>query len=310
MEKVKYENNLDKEVRKRSIGGSDSACVMGANKYKSAVELWLEKIGRKEPVDLSENEFVKWGKILEPVVAKEFEVMTGKKVRRNNFVLYHPTIPYLSANLDREVVGEDAILEIKTTNAYNWKEWENEEIPAEYLFQVQHYLIVTGKPKGYIAVLIGGNKMVYKEIQRDEELIEMMLKKYAKFWECVETNTMPEIKDFSINSETLKVLYPESNSSLSVDLTKKDVLIEDIVLMKQNIKDLQKQLEELENELKLELGESEFGFSDTYKVSWKSQVSERIDSKKFKEELPELAKKYVKESNSRVLRITKLNKGE
>ena len=104
---------------------------MGANKYKKPVELWLEKIGRKDPADLSENEFVKWGKILEPVIAKEFENVTGKKVRRNNFVLYHPTIPYLSANLDREVVGEEAILEVKTTNAYNWKEWRNNQTVAQ-----------------------------------------------------------------------------------------------------------------------------------------------------------------------------------
>lgn len=306
--KVKYEDNLAPEVRRLSIGGSDSATILGANKYKSKVELWMEITGLKERVDLSENEFIYWGNTLEEVVAKEFTVRTGKKVKRNNFVLYHLTIPYLSANLDREIVGERSFLECKTTNAYNWKEWEGTNIPLSYIYQVMHYLIVTGYEYGYIAVLIGGNKYVWKRIDRDEELIAMMLKAYAEFWHCVETNTIPEVKDFSnLNNETVKALYPESKAGTSIQLPYSEITVENILQYKKMIKDYQETLDSFENELKMELQDNEMAtVGDKYIVTYKTIESERFDSKKLKQEMPEVASKYIKTSSYRKLSIKEI----
>ncbi|MFX8004365.1 lambda-exonuclease family protein, partial [Acinetobacter baumannii] len=117
-----------------------------------------------------------FGTMLEDLVAKEFERRSGKKVRRKNAMLKHPEHPFIMANIDRMIVGEKAILECKTTSAYNAKEWESEEIPDSYIIQVQHYLGVLGPEyqKAYFAVLIGGNKFVWKEIERDDELIEII----------------------------------------------------------------------------------------------------------------------------------------
>ncbi|HHR2781106.1 TPA: YqaJ viral recombinase family protein, partial [Listeria monocytogenes] len=81
------------------------------------------------------------------------------------------------------VVGEDAILECKTASAYLAKEWEADEVPATYLVQIQHYLAVTGKNKAYVAVLIGGNKFIWKEIERDDELINQIIAFELDFWE-------------------------------------------------------------------------------------------------------------------------------
>ena len=95
--------------RRKGIGGSDVAAIMGLNKWKSAYQIWLEKTGQ---VGLSESdsEPAYWGTVLEEVVAKEFAVRTGKKVRRRNQVFEHPEYPFLRANIDRDVVGEKAIL--------------------------------------------------------------------------------------------------------------------------------------------------------------------------------------------------------
>lgn len=89
------------------------------------------------------------------------------------------------ANIDRKIVGQNAILECKTANQYLLKEWEDEEIPASYLLQVQHYLAVTGADRGYIAVLVGGQKFIWKEVPRDEELIEMIIQLEKDFWSLV-----------------------------------------------------------------------------------------------------------------------------
>ena len=93
------------DIRQQGIGSSDAAVAVGLSPYKSALSLWLEKTGRKQPEDLSAKEAVLWGTVLEPVLASVYAERTGRKVRRVNAVLQHPEYPYLLANLDREVIG-------------------------------------------------------------------------------------------------------------------------------------------------------------------------------------------------------------
>lgn len=97
------------EVRKRGIGGSDAAAAVGLSPYKSQLELWLEKTGRDaelpKPDPDDSTEPVYWGTLLEPIVAAAYTKQTGNRVRKVNAVLQHPGIPFMLANLDREVVG-------------------------------------------------------------------------------------------------------------------------------------------------------------------------------------------------------------
>ena len=67
--------------------------------------LWLEKTGKKPPEDLSQKDAVRWGTLLEPLIAQAYAEQTGKKVRRVNAILQHPEHPYLLANLDRIIEG-------------------------------------------------------------------------------------------------------------------------------------------------------------------------------------------------------------
>src|SRR5690606_24085021 len=105
------------QARRRGIGGSDAAVIAGVDPFRSPIRLWMEKRGeiQEEPA----GEAAEWGLLLEPVIAAEFERRTGKRVRRRNAILQHPEHEWMLANIDREIVGEDAILEIKTTSAWN-----------------------------------------------------------------------------------------------------------------------------------------------------------------------------------------------
>src|SRR5690606_184586 len=105
------------QARRQGIGGSDAAVIAGLDPYKSPIRLWMEKTGQvdEEPA----GEAAEWGLLLEPVIAEEFTRRTGKRVRRRNAILQHPRWEFMIANLDREVVGEPALLEIKTTSAWN-----------------------------------------------------------------------------------------------------------------------------------------------------------------------------------------------
>lgn len=295
------------QERTHSIGGSDASIILGLNKWKTPFELWLEKTGQSH--DDTAGEAAYFGNLLEEVVAKEFEVRSGKKVRRNNFMLQHPEHEFISANIDRKVVGEDALLECKTASAFLAKDWESEEIPESYLVQVQHYLGVTGYEKAYIAVLIGGQKFIWKEIERDEELIQMIFDAEVHFWNHHVINEIPPALDGSSAAEKfLKERYEKSDPDKTVDLAfENKEKLDRLQQIKQDIKVLQENEKQIKNELKHELQDAEHGFVQNYEVKWKSVAQNRIDSKKLKKEKPDLFKQYSQTINQRRFEVKELS---
>jgi putative phage-type endonuclease len=194
------------QLRRQGIGGSDAAAVLGLNPYKTNFALWEEKVGAREPDDLSENEAVHWGNVLEEPVAQEFARRTGRKVRRVNALLRHPEHPFMIANLDREVVAEDdgkpEILECKTAghwaaNSEQWGPSGTDLVPKPYLVQAMHYLAVTGRTRAHVAALIGGQELRLYTVERNEELIAAMIERERAFWKMVETRTAPTIIDIA-----------------------------------------------------------------------------------------------------------------
>ena len=285
--------------RQCGIGGSDVGAILGVSKYKTAFEVYLEKT---EPItevgEQSESDY--FGDIFEDVVAKEFEKRTGKKVRRDRKHYKHKEYHFMVANIDRRVVGENAILECKTANQFLANDWEGEEIPASYLLQVQHYLFVTEAELGYIAVLIGGQKFIWKQVQRDEELIEMIIEAENEFWKMVEDKTPPPLDGSSAAEKYLLEKY--SNAEVGkieeLGLEYKDK-IKNLFELKYQKDLLDTQIKEIENQIKFELKDAEIGFVPGYSVSWKNVSSNRVDSKKLRVEYPDIYKEVLKESKSR-----------
>lgn len=293
------------QLRKSGLGGSDAGTVLGFNAYKTPFQLYLEKTGQYEEV--VDNEAVYFGNELEDFVAREFAKRTGKKVRRMNRFLRHKQYPFMTANLDRVLVGEKAILECKTASEYMREAWEGDDIPATYLCQVHHYLAVTGYEKAYIAVLIGGNKFVWKEIERDEEFIQILIEREKEFWENhVLADVAPPIDGSNAAGELLKKMYPQDDGT-AIMLTKDDETILDALeALTEEIKSLETQKKEYENRIKLKLESATEAHSPRHKLTYKTVVSNRIDSKKLKEEAPDVYEKYTKPSSSRRLTIKKL----
>ncbi len=293
------------DARRAGIGGSDVGAIMGFNQYKSAYQVFLEKTGQyHEEID---NEAVYFGNALEDFVAQEFAKRTGKRVRRLNKMLVHPEHDFMLANLDRVVVGERAVLECKTASEYVKEAWEGEEIPASYLCQVHHYLAVTGFEKAYIAVLVGGNKFIWKEIERDEEFIDILIDREKDFWENhVLKDEAPPIDGSEATNDLIKKMYPQDDGT-AIMLTKDDdVLLDAIDSISSEIKALEQQKKEYENQLKLKLENATEGHSQRHKVTFKTVVSNRVDSKRLKVDAPDIYDKFIKPSSSRRLTIKKL----
>ena len=292
------------EARKKGIGGSDASVIVGLNKWKSPFALWMEKTGQSEPEDLSDNEYVYWGNVLEETVAKEFTKRTGKKVVRRG-LLQHDTIPYLLASVDRLVVGEDAGLECKTANGFAAKAWEGDEIPDAYYVQCQHYMAVTGAKKWYIAALIGGNRFVWKEIERNEDDIKALLEAEAEFWHKVETKEMPDVDGSDDCTKALSEKFTGGGPAIELPSVADESLakIDELEELADSIKE---QIEAHKNMLRKLLGDAEIGTTAAgRKVTWKTQAGRTtVDSKRLKAERPDVWEAYSKTGDpTRVLRI-------
>lgn len=291
-ENLPYEEWL--EYRKSGIGGSDASVVCGINRYKSPVELWMEKTDRL-PYQQS-REAAYWGSLLEELVRTEFTKRTGIEVKTVKQLLRNEENPFMQANLDGICEHPEfgtCIFEAKTASAYKAAEW-NDTIPDEYMLQIQHYMAVTGYKAAYIAVLIGGNTFRWKFIERDEEIISMLIELEKNFWKHVQNDIPPQLDGSKASAEFLAECFPNSISQSKIELPESaKKLISEYNAACKLLEEINEKKQKSENLLKEMLGENEVGTSGNNVITWKSMSQERLDSKTLKAEHPNLYAKYA-----------------
>ena len=297
-ENMPYEDWLD--YRKQGIGGSDASVVCGINRYKSPVELWLEKTDQLPAQEAGEAAY--WGRQLEALVRAEFTKRTGIPVKIVSQILQSEEHPFMLANLDGLCEVPDVgpcIFEAKTASAYKAGEWED-SIPDNYALQIQHYISVTGCKGAYIAVLIGGNTFKWKFVERDEELISMLIELEADFWQHVQDCTPPPLDGSNASAKFLSERFPNSipKSQIALPDTAADLLAQYDEACEQ-LEAITEQKQKAENLLKEMIGENEIATSGNRVITWKSISQERLDSKTLRAEHPTLYKKYTNKTSYR-----------
>lgn len=166
--------------RRKGIGGSDAPKVLGVSKWGGPIDVYMRKV--TAPTNDTQSEAAYWGHVLEDVVAKEFERRSGLQVEPHTKTEYSAEYPFMLANVDRVIVGENVGLECKTAHAMKAGEWSDDKIPDDYYVQVQHYCGVMRWVGCWIACLIGGQSFVYKYIPRNDVFIADMTAKEGAFW--------------------------------------------------------------------------------------------------------------------------------
>lgn len=287
--------------RKQGIGGSDIAAICGLSPFKSPLSVYFDKVS--DAVEVVDNERMRIGRDLEDYVARRFEEETGKKVRRNNYILQHDDYPFLLANIDREIVGENAILECKTTNSFAKKSWED-GIPDYYALQVHHYISVMDLDRAYLAVLIGNECFRYYTIERDEEIIKNLIAISEDFWKNhVEKQIEPPPDGSSEYTKRLASRYDAIDNT--IDLSSQDN--RDKIARLATINDLEKELnqekEQIKQELMLQMQDNEIAFVGAKKITWKWQQRTNVQGKELKKDFPDIYEKYSKTSSTRVFKI-------
>lgn len=301
MKKLVSTLNLDKKewlkYRKRGIGGSDAGAVCGLNPYRTAMQVYQDKVsGEIEEVD---NEAMRQGREFEDYVAKRFMEATGKKVRRANAMFYNEENPFMLADVDRMVVGENAGLECKTASPYMADRWKDGNIPLSYQIQCYHYMAVCNADAWYIAVVIYGREFKYYKIERDEAVIADLIQIEKAFWENhVMKQQIPD-PDGSKLADSVIAEYYKNSIADTIPLTGFNEKLERRQELSELIGRMDMEKKKIEQELKLYLGENERAENEQFMVSWKSVQSNRLDEKRLKEEEPEIYEKYKKSVSSR-----------
>jgi putative phage-type endonuclease len=252
------------ERRRLGIGASESASILGLNPYKSAYALWAEKVGLVEPADLSENEAVEWGHVLEASIAEKYVRITGRQVARPGAFEMHKCAehPFMQATLDRIILPSDVkphgVLEIKTTGSHHADEWDG-DAPTAHQCQFQHQLVVTGWTWGSLAVLIGGQKFRYLDLERNDCFCAFLVEREEEFWDRVQREDPPPVDASDSTKEALKRLYPsDSGEKIALPGEALEWSCRRAEL-KEQLKTLQEELQGIENQIKAAIGAATFG---------------------------------------------------
>ena len=289
-------------LRKTGIGGSDAGTVCGLNPYGNLIKLFYDKTGKE--VEEQDNEAMRQGADLEDYVAQRFMEATGLKARRSNYLYRSVEHPFMIADVDRLVAGEDAGLECKTASAYNADKWKDGKIPLHYAMQCYHYMAVTGRRAWYLAAVILGKEFVYHKLEWDDDVVRRLVEAEKDFWEkYVMAGRMPEPDGSKMCGEALNRYFCMVETGSSIELVGFDEKLDRRMEILAQIEKLQCEQSRIEQEIKMFMKENEKAFSERYRISWSNVKSFRLDTKLFKQENPQLYKDYAKESVSRKFQV-------
>ena len=249
--------------RMNGIGASEASAVLGVG-FISAAELWAIKTGRKESDDLSEIERVQWGHIHEPVIIEQYSKpwKANRPARRAALMLRSTEHPWAFATLDGWATHPEhgeIPLEAKTVHAFDEKEWE-EGVPERYRWQVDHQMLVTGAPCASVACLLGGNRLVWADVPRDEERIRLLVDACEEFMQHVRDDVMPPADGTDSARRAILATWPEQVVGKHVELDASLVSdVEELHQIKDELKRLGKRKGAIENRIRQEMGDAEVG---------------------------------------------------
>jgi predicted phage-related endonuclease len=268
--------NRESWLSGRRIGASDSAAIFGCGyQNQSALTVWDRLVNARE--DDYETKRMRIGILMEPSLRAIFAEETGLPcIEIAPFTVWtHPEIDWLTATLDAATEDDEAgwcPVELKNVNGFLRDDW-NGDGPLKFVVQSQHQLAVTGAKRGYLLGLIGGHEPLVKTIPRNDRFIETaLLPTLEKFWQHVQSGTMPPVDESAATARLLARLWPDDDGRevlLPADLN--DVANE-WHAAKAAAKAAEEQITACENRIKEAIGEATIGrLPNGLAFSWKTQ---------------------------------------
>jgi len=281
--------------RRTGLGGSDAAGACSQSKWKTPYDIYSDKLGLSDDV---ETDAMRRGTLLEPVVRQMYADQYGVQVATPPNMFLSNEFPWALAHLDGVVVGNPIGVECKTArDRREWGDPGTDDVPPDYLFQVQHYMAVTKLPVFHIAVLFGTDfEFAVYEVESDPEFQGLMMECERELWDRILRREPPDPENASDVAKRWPISRPVSIAATSETLD----IIGSIAAIKEKIKQLEQVCELHEAEIKSLMQDAEaLTFGDEVVCTWKTASgAKRFDKDRFAKEHADLYAKYLVQSAS------------
>jgi putative phage-type endonuclease len=304
--------------RTKYIGGSDIGAILGLSKFRSPLEVWMEKTGKE--VTKQDSLPLRFGSFAEEFVASEYARSTHSELLHDESTHIHPTYPYMSAHIDRFVLGNGSaqpptgILECKTANSFstgNWGEAGTDQVPMTYLCQCIWYMAITQIQRADLAVLFGNSDFRIYQITQDQALENLVIEKAIAFWEDY---VLKDIAPPASSQADCHLLFQKGDPQKTVNASSQTLeLAKRLHLLNEEMATREVEIASIKQIFMSAMGDAEsLLYQDQVLATWKApKPSYRLDSKRLELEHPQLVTQYqVPMQNSRRLVIKHLTLGE
>lgn len=300
--------------RRRGIGASDVAGILGISAWATPWSVWADKVGLTPSKDEPNNEVFEFGHMAEPMLRDYFHRRTGLEIVSVQRECQHPDHPWALATLDGEVIDDGqnaiAVFEGKTTREGEW-----EEIPRYYQAQAQWQMFVTGHERVEFGVLhmpFGRPMFRRYVLPRDEEDIAFIFDRVRRFWfDHVTTGIAPDVDGSEVTRDAISVAYaadPEAEAVVASDEILR--VLSDLEAAEATLTNIDDYVGRLKNRLREAMGEAtvlvappdDTGKSRTL-ATWREERRTRFDKAAAEARYPRLISRFTTSSTSRVLRV-------
>jgi putative phage-type endonuclease len=272
--------------------------------------VFLEKTGRLPDRD-EEPEYMRWGRLLEDAITKEFEVRTSLFVRRRQSMLSHRERPWMKATIDGAVTDDPAgallplgVLEIKTVAGFKSDAWADDAIPDHFRIQVLHQLIVTGQQHAWVAVLFGGQRLEIREVDLDEDDAASLIALEEAFWKRVQDDEPPAGDGTEGSTSSLRAAYANGGGRPVALGDEALGLIVERLAATAEMNLAEKRKATAEQGLMALLGDAEVGLIDGRpRVTWKRFLRKDVDIKGLRIHHTAIVDRFTRQMPYRVLRV-------
>lgn len=235
--------------RKKGLGATDCAAVMGMSPYKTPYELWMIKTGRMEEEAILDEKRLRLRHAHEETIAQEYAIQKNVKLEKMEDTIFHKDLPFMLCHLDRVVSGQRKIVECKSASGFMRNMWGmggSDEAPLHYILQVQHQLACSGYDDADIAALIDIDDYRIYPMPRNEKIIEKIEYECEKFWH---KNVLADVPPPPTCRNDLKLMYPANNGKFIEATLDVMSVINVFNNFKTDIKNLESEKEKVEKEI-------------------------------------------------------------
>ena len=299
--------------RSKYIGGSDIGAILGLSRFRSPLEVWMEKTGKE--VKRLDSLPLRFGSFAEEFVASEYARSTGFELIHDESIYVHPEHSFMSAHIDRFVLEDSSsptrILECKTANPFSlgdWGEVGTDQVPLTYLCQCIWYMAITNINRVDLAALFGNSDFRIYEISRDLELESTILQKASFFWNEYVLKDVPPPAQSEADCQTL---FSKGDPAKRVEAKTETLeLRKRLALLNSEIDTREDEISAIKQNIMNQMGAAEtLTYQGKVIATWRApKPSFRLDSKRLELEHPQIASKYtIPVQNSRRLVIKHAN---